>query len=331
MYLKDKSKKIKDFMTKQLAKTINFGIFLTKRVKNDALLRVASALSYTSLLAIVPLLAIGLAVFAAFPVFSDTKEHLQAFIIHNFLPGMTDEVTYYFNEFIRASARLTAIGVVGITITAIMLLSTIENAFNFIFKVNKPRRFTTKITLYWTIITLGPLLLGTGFSLRGYIYAIRNIMSDSMGTIQTVITNLLPSTITIILLVAVYTLVPNKKVRLINAFWGAVVTAVLFAVLRSGFGSILLSGATYRTLYGALATVPLLLVWMYLAWAIVIFGAVFTAALEEYNPRTDHDKERDYQRQNYNNNKRSYQVRDYTRGNRDRDRGRNNNNRNFEK
>ena len=314
MYLKNKLANLKQTAKEKVSTSVEFCLFLNKRIKSDAIFRVASALSYTSLLALVPLFAIALAIFAAFPVFADSKIQIQEFIVHNFLPGTGEEVKEYFEQFINASAKLTTIGVVGISVTAIMLLSTIENTFNFIFKVNKPRRFTTKITLYWTIITLGPLLLGAAFSMRGYLYAISNLMEDNAGSLKMLVSSLVPASLTIILLVAVYMLVPNKKVNIFNAFWGAVTTVILFSILRSGFASILLSGATYKTLYGALATVPLLLVWMYLAWAIVIFGAILTASLDEFrNPKEQFNT---FQKQrNPHRNNRRYEVRDYTKNN----------------
>ena len=136
-----------------------FIYFLIKRAQHDTVLRVASSLSYTSLIALVPVLAIALAIFSAFPVFSEIRQQVQDFIINNVVPDAGADISVYFNDFINATAKLTTIGVIGIVLTAILLLSTIENSFNFIFKVSRPRRLTTKITLYWTAITLGPWLL----------------------------------------------------------------------------------------------------------------------------------------------------------------------------
>ncbi|MFV0627398.1 MAG: YihY family inner membrane protein [Alphaproteobacteria bacterium] len=322
MYLKNKLAEVKQSAKDKISTSIEFFLFLNKRIKSDAIFRVASALSYTSLLALVPLFAIGLAIFAAFPMFADAKIQIQEFIVHNFLPGTGEEVKEYFDQFISASAKLTTIGVVGITVTAIMLLSTIENTFNFIFKVNKPRRFTTKITLYWTIITLGPLLLGAAFSMRGYLYAISSLVEDNAGSLKMLVSSLIPASLTVVLLIAVYMLVPNKKVNLFSAFWGAVTTVILFGILRSGVGSILLSGATYKTLYGALATIPLLLVWMYLSWAIVMFGAILTASLDEFRSNKENNRENNGDnRNNYRRNGRKYDDKNY-RGNNNR---RNNN------
>ncbi len=258
----------------------NFALFLRSRIQTDNILRVASSLSYTSLIALVPFLAIGLAIFSAFPVFSNMREQLQTALIHNLVPSIGHEVTAYLNEFVSATAKLTAVGVIGIAVTAVLLLSTIENSFNYIFKVYKPRSIKTKITLYWTIITLGPLLYGAGFSLRGYFFALQRVMPEDFGVNR--LLAFLPTLFTLLAIMLVYILVPNKKVRFWNAFWGALSALFGFYIMRKFFGTFIASSVTYTTLYGAMAAIPLLLVWLYFNWAVVIFGAAVTAALDEY-------------------------------------------------
>ena len=275
-----------------LKTTGEFLYFLAKRAKNDTIFRVAASLSYTSLIAIVPLLAIGLAIFSAFPVFSSARVQIEEFLMQNFIPAIEQEISQYLSEFVNAAAQLTTIGVVGLAITAILLLSTIENSLNFIFKVNRPRRFTTKITLYWTVITLGPLLLGATFSLRGYLFTLQKFMPNEIESGSIMLSNLLPSIINMALLMLVYVLVPNKKVRIKNAFVGSLIAVILFWVLRKGFSIFFSMTVTYKILYGALATIPVFLIWMYLVWAVVIFGAVVTAALEEYQSLDDQKKKK---------------------------------------
>lgn len=267
-------------MLETLKKIREFIYFVMKRAQNDTVLRVASSLSYTSLIALVPVLAIALAIFSAFPVFNEVRQQVQDMIIQNLMPDTGQDIKLYFAQFINATAKLTTIGVVGIALTAILLLSTIENSFNFIFKVTRPRRFTTKITLYWTIITLGPLLLGTAFSLKGY--AAFNDVLHTVPELQVIMGSILPFLLTWLVLTGVYVFVPNKKVDFLNAGAGAFVAMCLFWILRFGFSMFMVKNNTYKTLYGAVAAVPLTLVWMYLYWAAVIFGAVVTAALEEF-------------------------------------------------
>lgn len=270
----------KSKIVKAVTEVREFSYFLLKRAQNDTVLRVASSLSYTSLIAMVPVLAIALAIFSAFPVFNDVRQQVQEIIINNVVPDAGQDINMYFTQFINAAAKLTTIGVIGIVLTAILLLSTIENSFNFIFKVTRPRRFTTKITLYWTIITLGPLLLGVAFSMKGYV-AFSDVL-QSIPELNVMLGTILPFLLTWLVLTSVYVFVPNKRVGFLNAVAGAFVALCLFWLLRNGFSLFFVKNSTYKTLYGAVAAVPMMLIWMYLYWAAVIFGAVFTAALEEY-------------------------------------------------
>lgn len=253
---------------------------LRTHLRDTALLRVASALSYTTLLAVVPMISIALAIFAAFPMFADVRVQVQEFLIQYFVPDLGPNLQQYMAEFVGAAAQLTTLGVAGLAVTAILMLATIDNSFNFIFKVKKHRRISTKITMYWTLLTLFPLLLGAAFSLKGYMLTIKYLNPEETNS-GFIITFILHNLLAFSALLLSYMVVPNKKVRLTNAVWGALVAFVLMALLRFGFGYFLALNVTYRTLYGALATIPLLLVWMYSWWAVVLFGAVVTASLEE--------------------------------------------------
>ena len=259
----------------------DFLFFLLKRAQNDTILRVAASLSYTSLLAIVPLFLIMISIFSVFPVFEGLKEPFQNFIADILAPTATLEFNQYISELAVATGKFTTVGIIGLALISILMLSTIENSLNFIFKVNRPRRFTTKLTLYWTVITLGPLLVGTAFSLRGYFYTLHEFMPEDVVD-NPMFLLLLPSLMTMIMLVLLYVLVPNKKVNVWSACVGAFVAVIIFAFLRKMFTFFILKSATYQILYGALAILPIFLVWMYLAWAVVILGAVITAALDEF-------------------------------------------------
>lgn len=303
-----------NWLKEKLQTAKNFIIFLFLRAKGDTILRVASSLSYTSLIALVPLLAIGLAIFSAFPVFAEIRDQIQLLLLQNVVPNLEEEISQYFTDFVSATARLTTVGVVGIAVTAILLLSTIENSLNFIFKIYKARSIKTKITLYWTVITLGPLLLGTAFSMRGYVYALENFMPDAIKGTQVYFSAFLPNVLTILALMLLYILVPNKKVNVMHAFLGAFVATLLFIILRKSFSFFLSSTNTYNVLYGALAIIPIMLVWLYLIWAAVIFGAVITAAIGEFKeqnlPKQRELKVFDYQKPR-SNKKNKYYVKKF--------------------
>lgn len=255
---------------------------LYTRVQETMVFSVASALSYTTLLAVVPLFAIALSIFAAFPMYDDVRAQVQDFLIHYFVPNFGENVEQYMQEFIGATTQLTSMGVIGLAVTAILLLYTIENSFNFIFKVKKHRRLSTKITMYWTIITLCPLLLGVAFSLKGYLLTLQYFKPDHIVGYTAFTTIILPNLFTFAVLLLSYLIIPNKKIRLSSALWGAAIAFVCMIILRIGFGYFLSMNITYKTLYGALATIPIMLVWMYSWWAVVLSGAVITATLEDF-------------------------------------------------
>ena len=274
------------FDTKKFNKLCHlFFKYLRIRTKEAMILRVAASLSYTTLIAVVPLIAIALAIFAAFPVFEDVRTQVQDSLIQYFVPNIEQNIQNYIMQFVNASSKLTTIGVLGIAITAILMLFTIENSFNFIFKVKKHRRLATKITLYWTIITLCPLLVGTVLSLKGYLITLKYFHPEHFLGYNFFVTFVAPNLITFVFLCLSYVIVPNKKIRVSSAFSGACVTLILTLLLRSGFGFFLALNVTYKTLYGALATVPILLIWMYSWWIIVLFGAIVTATIEEFRNR----------------------------------------------
>lgn len=265
---------------------VNFLVYVYERGQRDQFLRVAASLSYTSLLALVPLLAIAVAIFAAFPAFGDARGQLQEFISSSMLPDAGQSVHVYLQRFVSATGGLTAIGVVGIGVTALLMLTTIETAFNAIYRVAQARPIVSSILIYWAVITLGPLLLGASLSLSGSLTQWRSAVEGvAPPQVSGAVRALTSVTFSFLFLTVLFQVVPNRPVAWKDAAIGGAVAAVLFVALRSGFSRFLVNGETYRTLYGALAVIPLFLVSMYLSWAVVLFGAVMTAALPEWRAK----------------------------------------------
>lgn len=257
--------------------------FAGKRFSRSRCLRMAASLSYTSLLAVVPLTAIAFSMLAAFPVFEGIREELQNAVFGNFLPQSAQAMREYFDQFVQNTTRLTAVGIVGLALTAILLLGTIEADLNAIFRVGRPRAVVPRLLVFWALITLGPLLLGASFSLSTYFFALTQLVG--VGAVQgTVVqlTQILPTLMVMVALTLCYAIVPNRRVNLLNAVIGGVVAGLLFAFLRKGFGLYVSRFPTYQTIYGAVSVVPIFLVWMYLSWAVLLLGAVLTATLGEW-------------------------------------------------
>lgn len=264
-----------------------FLTYVVGRLGRDGALRMASALSYTSLLGLVPLLAIGLAILAAFPVFAEIRGQLQSFIFENFVPEVGAAVSEQVGGFVANTDQLTAIGIIGLVVTSILLLITIETALNDIFRVVKPRSPLWRILVYWTLLTLGPLLIGASFSLQTYFMAAGRWFQDVGGSAG-LVTRLLPIVLTTIAITLAYVIIPNRAVKIRDALMGGIFAGVLFAILRFAFSYYVAGAETYRTIYGAVAVVPIFLTWLYLSWTVILLGAEITAALPEWRAGEAH-------------------------------------------
>lgn len=261
--------------------------YVGRRAVRDAVFQVAASLGYTTLLSLVPLLAVALAVLTIFPAFEVAREAVQGFVLEHFVPAFGQAVQGYIARFISGTGQLTLIGVIGLGVTALMMLGTIENAFNVIFRVTRPRPLVTRVLLYWAFLTLGPLLAGVAVSLASWVSVVRG-SGVEMGWGVEVVSRLAPWLLTVLAFTLLYVAVPNRRVVWIDALAGAVVAAVLFALLRSGLIVGLVSNVrVYQTIYGALAAVPIVLVWMYLSWVVILCGGVLVASLPEWRLRRD--------------------------------------------
>jgi len=250
-----------------------------RRFVQDRCDRVAGALSFTTLLSIVPFTAVVIAVFSLFPVFSTWMDVIQDFIYSNFVPTAGEVVQKYLTQFATQAGKLTAIGLLFLIITAIMLMATIEGAFNDIWRVKNTRKFLHRFLSYWALLTLGPILLAVSLSLTSQLFAMAVTDREVVSLLDRFLGVLLPLAFEIITMMLLYVVVPNAAVRWRHALTGAVFAAVLLEVAKFLFGTAMKYFATYQLIYGALAALPIFLVWIYISWVIVLLGAIVTAAL----------------------------------------------------
>jgi membrane protein len=255
--------------------------------RDDALIR-AAALSYTTLLSLVPLLAIGLAVLAAFPAFESARSQLQWALIGNLVPETGEQVRQSIDGFISNAGNLTAVGILGLVVTAVLLLYTIEDAMNRIFRVTKARTYLSRLLVYWTVLTLGPLLLAASLSISDWLFT-----KPEPGSLLAPVLAIGSAIFHFGMLVALFTLLfsamPARQVPAREAAIGGAAAAIGIMLLRSGFHIYVADLHAYQSIYGALAAVPIMLFWMYLAWAVILGGAELTALLLEID---DADKGR---------------------------------------
>ncbi|WP_085584907.1 YihY family inner membrane protein [Thalassospira mesophila] len=243
----------------------------------------ASALSYTTLLAMVPFLAIALTVLSAFPVFDQWKDQISGLIFSNFLPETGSEVADYLTGFLKNTGRMTAIGTVVLGFTAVMLLGSIETVMNDVFRVNSPRKLLSRLVVFWALITVGPLLVGLSLSMASYIFAMRHLIGgDALDAQIGQLGFLAPFFLSAIAFTLLFLGMPNRSVVILDGMAGGVVAAVLFEALKKGFGLYVSTFPTYQTLYGAVAVVPIFLIWMYLTWMVILLGAQVAAARSEW-------------------------------------------------
>jgi len=256
-----------------------FAAYCGRRFRSDGCLRTATQLSYASLLAIVPILAIFLGLMSAFPAFERLRVQAQVYLFQNLVPNAGVEVSDQIATFVENARSVTGIGTLALVVTAVLLLSTINGAFNAIWRVTEPRPLAVRLMAYWMILTVGPLLLGASLSLTSY-----GVVNAAMehGERAFGLTRLLPYLLATGGFTLLYVAVPARPVALHHAFAGGLTAGLLFELLKNGFGLYLRQFPSYEAIYGALAAVPIFLVWMYLSWAIVLFGAEVAAAAPEW-------------------------------------------------
>jgi membrane protein len=256
------------------------------RFREDRGLQTAASLTFTTLLSLVPIVTVALTLMAAFPVFQSLFSVIEDWVFDNMLPESADLIEQYAEQFIDNAAKLTAVGIVFLAVTSIMLLITIDNAFNDIWRVRRPRSLLQRVLIYWALITVGPLLIGGSLSLSSW------LMSASVGWTQGIpyagvtLIKLSAITLTSIAFALLYLTLPNRPVRLADAIIGGVLAGVVFELTKQGFGFYITHFPTYKLVYGAFAALPVFLMWLYVSWLVVLLGAVVVATLPEWRQRT---------------------------------------------
>jgi membrane protein len=258
---------------------------VTRRFIEDGCFAAAGALSYTTLVSIVPLLAISLAVLSAFPIFDTLRERALMLLFDNFVPTVGATVEGYISSFAQSAGKTTAIGLLILAVTAVMLLATIEDRLDAIWRVHAPRGWMMRILAYWAMLTLGPLLLGVGLSVSASLHSYTQdieVVGASRHTIEEglqVLAAYTPFLLETLGFSLLFCLIPHCPVRWRDGVIGALVAALLFEGCKAGFTLYLGHFNAYQAVYGALAVIPIFLLWMYLSWSVVLFGAEVAAAI----------------------------------------------------
>ena len=259
---------------------VEFVVLASERFWQDRCTQAAAALTYTSLLSLVPLMAVSIGILSAFPAFEDVRDQAQDLIFNALVPEVGGAVLGYVNDFAGRAGSMTSAGVIGLMVTALLLLATIEGAFNNIWHVTTARSLLGRLLSFWAILTMTPLLFGASISVTSEFLASADL-EEQMPLWRQVV-GLLPLLLELLAFTVLYWLIPNRPVRLRDAAVGGTVAAVLFELSKAGFALYVAMFPTYQTIYGALATIPIFLMWLYLAWSVVLLGAVVAATLPDW-------------------------------------------------
>src|SRR5512140_885874 len=253
---------------------------LGERFREDGLGLTASSLTFTTIMALVPFFTLALAVFTAFPMFGKLQAALQAWLVQSLIPDeIARQVLGYLTQFAGKASRLGTVGFGALFVTALALVMTIDRTLNSIWRVRRRRPLGQRVMIYWAVMTLGPLLLGASLSVSSYVLsASRGLVGAMPGTLQ-LLFDVLEFLLLMAGLAALYRYVPNTPVRRSHAWAGALFAAVGIEVARRLLAWYIAKVPTYSMVYGAFATFPILLVWIYVAWVVVLLGAVLAAYL----------------------------------------------------
>ena len=243
-------------------------------VENETSLS-ASSLAYTTLLSLVPLMTVVVTIFAAFPQFGNVSDQIQDFIFSNFVPASGEVVQSYINGFVDKSRNLTLSMSLFVFVTSIMMMYTMEKALNRIWDSKPAGNIIKKIVMYWTVLTMGPLLVGGGLALTSYLFSY-----VGFAGFKAYLLKFLPVIASTFGFFLIYLIVPNRKVNWKSAIMGALVAAIMFEMAKRGFAWYVTTFPSYQRVYGALAAIPIFLFWVYLSWNIILLGGTIAATLE---------------------------------------------------
>ncbi len=251
----------------------------------------AAALTYTTLLSLVPLMTVMLALLAILPISDQVALKVNGFLFDHFVPAAGEVVQQHLQTFSRKAGRLSGFGFLFLIVTALMLMGTIERSFNTIWHIARKRSLARTLLVYSAILSLGPILIVASVAATSYLVTLPYI-SDAAQTFSFLIA-LMPIIVSTLAFTLLYGVLPNQRVSFKNALVGGVIAALFFEGAKRGFALYLTLFPTYELIYGALAAVPIFLVWLYLSWLVTLLGAEVTYCLTIYHDewQLNHDQQ----------------------------------------
>lgn len=262
-----------------------FILFVIRRFEADRCRDQAGSLTYTTLFAVVPMLTVFLVIISSIKALEPARQQLQQMIYSNFLPKTSIAFDKAFNVFTQNSSNLTAIGVLFLFVTTVMMLTSIETVFNRIWRVQETRNGIVGFMRYWTIISLGPILLGSAFVISSTL-ASMNVLSNNFAGYQvdgSALLWIISFALTVLGFFILYWTIPNRSVPIKAAAISGLFSAIVFELLKNLFGFIMTNFTSYTIVYGAFAAVPIFLLWIFMSWNIVLLGVEISYALTAFH------------------------------------------------
>ncbi len=262
---------------------IAFSQFFWRAFQQERVTITAGHLAYVSLLSLVPLLVMVVTILSAFPAFSRTREAIEGFIFTNFVPHAGGVVQNYITEFVANASQMSGVSILSLMVVALLLIGNVDKTLNHIWRTPIKRRMVFTFSMYWMVLTLGPILMGASVIMTSYLVSLDVFTNSYITFMQKAIFKVAPLLASMFGFFILYMVVPNKVVKAKHAAAGAFLAALLFDLTKHGFAFYVSNFPSYQVIYGALAVVPILFIWVYLSWIVVLVGAIFTVCVERFS------------------------------------------------
>jgi len=265
---------------------ISLTLLTVRRARQERLAQIAGSLTFTTVLSIVPFLAVSFALFTRFPIFRRFEQAIEEYLLQSLLPAdISRTVLKYLGQFAANASGLTLVGSLFVLLTALAMLLTVENALNQIWEVKKNRPFLKRVGLYLLMLAVGPPVLGASLWATSYVVGVSTGLIGTVPPSVKFVLNLGPVVLGMLVLTSMFYFVPNTRVRRRDAIVGGLIASILFELGKRGFAAYLLKVPTYKAVYGAFAAFPVFLLWVYLSWLVTLTAALITANLARVRKR----------------------------------------------
>lgn len=264
------------------ARASTFFRFLWRRFLDDRLLEAAGALAFTTLFALVPLSMVVFGALSAFPVFDQWRDQLTAYIFSNFVPSSASAVQGYLQDLSSNTGKLTAAGAIALVLSVLVTLTSVETTFNRIWRVPTARPKFSRFLVYWTVLTLGALVGASSLALSTQFFALAIFETAPGRLLEHLMLQLAPMAIELLCFATIFKVVPHRTVKWRHAVAGALLSVLLFELVKQAMGFYFGRFGNYQAIYGPLAVVPIMMLWIYLGWVSILLGASFASSMSAF-------------------------------------------------